>query len=301
MSMMGCYSRVVIVGGRGMLAAAVGRQLAARGVAFVALDRQECDITDDKAVEAMFDRHRPTLLINCAAHAKVDLCEQEPNQADAVNGHAVRVLAEHARRDRTKLVHFSTDFVFDGTSDRPCRPEDPTCPLSAYGRSKLLGENFLRQINPPGWVILRTAWLYGEDGPCFPRTILAAARAGKPLKVVDDQIGSPTYTGDLAGAMLDLIERNGMGLFHAVNRGSVSWFDFTRAILEEFGVKADLSRQSSAEWKQNKPDAAHRPAYSVLDASSLESVLGRPMRPWREALRDYRRAVESSGAPAVRK
>lgn len=287
-----CYSRTVILGARGMLAAAIARQLSARGIAYVALDRQQCDITDAKSVAGMFAAHRPTLMINCAAHAKVDLCEQEPDKADAVNGHAVKLLAGQARRTGTKLVHFSTDFVFDGTAAEPYRPAHPPNPLSAYGRSKLLGEQYLQEADPPRWLILRTAWLYGEDGPCFPRAILAAARAGKPLKVVDDQIGSPTYAGDLAWATLELIDREAHGHLHAVNRGQVSWYDFTRAILEEFNVQADLSPQSSADWKRTKPAAAHRPAYSVLDISTLEAIIGQPMRPWREALRDYRQAVQ---------
>jgi len=277
----------------------VGRQLAARGLAFIALDRQQCDITDAACVAELFATHRPTLLINCAAHAKVDLCEQEPGKADAINGQAVRLLAEQSRLAGTKLVHYSTDFVFDGAATRPYRPEDPTNPLSAYGRSKLLGEQFLQGINPPGWIILRTAWLYGEDGACFPRTILAAARAGKPLKVVDDQIGSPTYAGDLAGATLDLIDRDASGLFHATNQGAASWYEFTRTILQEFNVAADLSPQSSADWKKTRPGAAHRPAYSVLDTFALESTLGRPMRQWQEALRDYRQAAEPAATSCL--
>ncbi|MCC7351792.1 MAG: dTDP-4-dehydrorhamnose reductase [Phycisphaerales bacterium] len=286
------YSRTVIVGGKGMLAAAVARKLSARGIACTSLDRQQCDITDAAAVADLFAARRPTLLINCAAHAKVDLCEQEPEKADAINGHAVGSLAEHAARNGTKLVHFSTDFVFDGSAVQPYRPADPTHPLSAYGRSKLMGERLLQRANPAGWLILRTAWLYGEDGPCFPRTILAAARAGKPLKVVNDQIGSPTYAGDLAAATMELIDRNAGGLFHAVNQGAVSWFEFTRAILEEFHIPADLSPQSSAEWKKSKPAAAHRPAFSVLDSSDLEAAIGHPMRPWRDALHDYHHAIE---------
>ncbi|MCC6423686.1 MAG: dTDP-4-dehydrorhamnose reductase [Phycisphaerales bacterium] len=287
------YSRTVIVGGRGMLATAIARQLSARGTSFVSLDRQQCDITNANAVADLFATHRPTLLINCAAHAKVDLCEQEPEKADAINGHAVGLLAQNAVQIGAKLVHFSTDFVFDGNGVLPYRPTDSTNPLSAYGRSKLLGEQQIQQINPSGWLILRTAWLYGEDGPCFPRTILAAAHAGKPLKVVNDQIGSPTYTADLAAATLELIDRQAAGLFHAVNQGTASWYEFTRAILDEFNLLADLTPQSSAEWKKTKPTAAHRPAYSVLDTSTLDSTLGHPMRPWRQALCDYHQACAS--------
>jgi dTDP-4-dehydrorhamnose reductase len=144
------------------------------------------------------------------------------------------------------------------------------------------------------WLILRTAWLYGPGGPCFPQTMLNVARAGKPLKVVSDQIGSPTFTFDLADATLDLIDRDApSGVWHLINSGSVSWHGFAAAIFDEFGVaNADLSPITSADWKRTRPDSATRPAYSVLDTTPYERLTGRPMRPWREALRDYRRAVE---------
>jgi dTDP-4-dehydrorhamnose reductase len=185
------------------------------------------------------------------------------------------------------LIHYSTDFVFDGSSTRPYRPEDQVKPLSAYGRSKLLGERAIQKINPPGWVIIRTAWLYGPGGPCFPQTMINAARAGKPLKVVDDQIGSPTFTHDLADATLDLLDRGAIGIWHVTNAGSVSWHGFTAAILDEFGLRTDLSKTTSAEWKKLRPNSAIRPAYSVLDVERFHQFVGRPMRDWRAALHAY--------------
>ena len=190
-------------------------------------------------------------------------------------------------------MHYSTDFVFDGSGTRPYRTDDPVNPLSAYGRSKLLGEQAIQKINPPGWIIARTAWLYGPGGPCFPQTMINVAKAGKPLKVVADQIGSPTFTRDLAEATFELLDHNAGGLWHLTNSGSVSWHGFTAAILEEFGLKTDLSTTTSAEWKKLRPTSAHRPAYSVLDVEPFHQTVGRPMRPWREALVDYRQALGS--------
>jgi dTDP-4-dehydrorhamnose reductase len=165
---------------------------------------------------------------------------------------------------------------------------DAPAPLSAYGRSKLLGEQQVQQENSPGWIIARLAWLYGPGGASFPKTILNHARAGKPLKVVSDQVGCPTYTFDVAEAILSLVDKGAAGVFHLVNSGEVSWFGFTQAILEEFEVKTDLQPITAADWAQMRPDSAVRPAYSVLDTSDYVRVTGRSMRPWRDGLKDFR-------------
>jgi dTDP-4-dehydrorhamnose reductase len=286
---------ILITGGGGMLAHALTRALQSRGKTAVAIARADCDIADPAAVARVFEQHRPTLLLNCAAHTKVDLCEQQGELADSINGHAVGILAEQSRRFDTTLVHYSTDFVFDGSLRRPYRPDDTTHPLSAYGSSKLLGEQKLQDNAPQRWLIIRTAWLYGRNGPCFPRTMVNVARQGKPLKVVSDQTGSPTLTDDLAEATLDLLDRGAAGTWHIGNTGQTTWFDFTAAILEEFGLKTDLSATTSAEWFKLRPDSAVRPAYSVLDTDPFARLAGRPMRHWREALRDYRLQVERDG------
>lgn len=278
-----------------MLAHALIRNLVARGHSALAVDRANCDVTRDTDVHRLFEQHKPTLLFNCAAHTKVDLCEDEQEKADAINGHAVGLLAEAARRAGTFLVHFSTDFVFDGRGTRPYRPQDPTNPLSAYGRSKLLGEQKLQENAPDRWLICRTAWLYGRNGPCFPRTIVERGKTDQPLRVVNDQIGSPTYTEDLAAATLDLIDAGQTGLWHLTNTGSVSWFDFAKAALEEFHVKANIAPTTTAEWVKLRPRQAIRPAYSVLDTEPFAKATGRSMRPWREALRDYASAVAAKG------
>jgi dTDP-4-dehydrorhamnose reductase len=276
-------SSILVTGGGGMLATAFRRLLPQAHFA----DKTTLDVTDEKGVRTLFLQMKPTLVINCAAYTKVDRAEQETDRANLVNGHALQTIAEVSRQSDTTLVHFSTDYVFDGTLRRPLRPDDPVGPQSAYGRSKLLGEKLLQQHAPKRWLIIRTAWLYGPGGPCFPQAILNAARAGKPLNVVDDQVGSPTFTYDLAQATLDLIELRAQGIWHIVNDGAVTWHDFAAAILDEFKVEAKLSRTTSAQWRQTRPDSATRPAYSVLNIGPFERLTGHRLRHWREALREY--------------
>ena len=292
---MSIYDRILITGGGGMLANALIRSLRARGLEPAAPSRAALDIGSFADVMQIIEKVNPTLVINCAAHTKVDLCEDEQAQATEINGSAVGVLAAAAKDVGAKLVHYSTDFVFNGDSTRPWREDDPTDPLSAYGRSKLLGEHLLAREGGSGWLLLRTAWLYGPGGPCFPMTMINAARAGKPLKVVDDQIGSPTFTRDLAEATLNLIDAGATGIFHLVNAGQTNWHDFTAAILDEFGLKADLSRTTSAEWKRQRPNSAVRPAFSVLDTSKYAQATGKQMRGWREGLAAYRQALDEPG------
>jgi dTDP-4-dehydrorhamnose reductase len=293
---MSIYQSIVITGGKGMLAQAIEKTLRERNLTCNAVGREVCDITSESDVRRLFADRKPTLLVNCAAHTKVDLCEDEREKANAINGRAVRTLSSLARENGCFLVHYSTDFVFDGSGRRPCHPDDPVNPLSAYGRSKLLGERKLQENAPAQWLILRTAWLYGRGGPNFPRTIVERARQGQPLKVVNDQIGSPTHTIDLAQATLDLLDRQLTGIWHLTNSGSTSWYDFARAALEEFDLAAaSLAPLTTAEWLAIRPKQAHRPSYSVLDVEPFARATGRPMRPWREGLRDFRRAVAQAG------
>lgn len=291
---MSLYDSILIAGGNGMLAAAIKETLAARGHRFAAVDVATHDLTKEADVARAFDEHRPTLVINCAAYTNVDKCEEETAAATAVNGTLVGHLAKACRRANAALVHYSTDYVFDGKTGRPWRADDPTEPLSAYGKSKLLGEQLLREHAPARWVIARTQWLYGPTGKNFVETILAAARAGKPLKVVDDQVGSPTYTSHLAEATLAVLDKGGQGVWHLSNAGQTSWFGFTQQIVKEFSViPTSLDPSTSAEWKQARPQAAHRPAWSVFDLSPYEKLTGKPMPSWQEGLAAYAARVRA--------
>jgi dTDP-4-dehydrorhamnose reductase len=288
------YDSILITGGGGMLARALADGLRSRGLSPKVLSRQECDVANPVAVASFF-ASPPTLFLNCAAHTKVDLCESESEKADAVNGRAVGTIADLCRRHGTFLVHVSTDFVFDGSATRPYQPDDPVNPLSAYGRSKLLGERLLRESALSDWLLVRTAWVYGRGGANFPRTMVTAARAGKPLAVVNDQIGSPTYTVDLADAILELLDAGSRGIYHVTNSGQTTWHEFAVATLADFGIAAPVALLSSAQWQQMRPASAIRPAYSVLNTDKFIAAAGRPMRHWREALKDFAAAVQQDG------
>jgi dTDP-4-dehydrorhamnose reductase len=234
-------------------------------------------------------------VLNCAAHTKVDLCEQEPEKAEAINGQVVGQLADLCEGHGALLVTISTDFVFDGKGTRPYRVDEPIGPLSEYGRSKALGEQLLPRSGLADWLLIRTAWVYGRGGANFPRTMVTAARAGKPLAVIDDQIGAPTYAADLAEAILAMLDAKARGIFHFTNSGQASWRDFAIAALAEFGLTNPVAPLSSEAWQKMKPTSAIRPAYSVLDLSEYTAATGRTPRAWQDALKDFASAVNREG------
>jgi len=286
------YKSVIITGGGGMLAHDLNHLLRQRGVSPVLATRADCDISDRDSIARFIAPRHPTLILNCAAHTAVDLCEDEPERANAINGEGAGYLAELCKRQRAKLVHFSTDFVFDGQNDRPYRPDDIPNPLSAYGKSKLLGEERIKQVAPPSWLIIRTAWLFGRHGNCFPQVIVSRARAGHALRVVDDQIGCPTYSVDLGKAVLELLDHGANGIWHLTNSSPVSWFEFAKTIVAEFKIGAEVMPISTAQWISIRPKQARRPCYSVLDTALFGKLTGRSMRNWRDCLRDYRTECE---------
>lgn len=286
------YKSVLITGSGGMLASALRRVLEQRGVTPHAYDRVGCDICNVRDVREVFDRVQPTLVLNCAAYTKVDLAEQEPTLASRINGTGPDVLARVCQAQGATLVHYSTDYVFDGTLRRPLRPDDPVGPQSEYGKSKLMGEQAIGRSSGLHYLILRTAWLYGSKGPNFVKTMVNLAKAGKPLRVIDDQIGSPTYTLDLAAATLELLDGDARGIWHLSNAGETTWFDFARAIFDEWELSPELTATTSAAWKAAYPRSATRPAYSVLDVTPFEQTTGHSMRHWRAALRAYKDEVD---------
>lgn len=277
---------ILVTGGGGMLATAFKRLLPQAQF----FPRAALDIADEARVKEVVSAIRPKLLINCAAYTKVDLAEQEKDKASAINGEAPGYVARACTEDTT-IVHFSTDYVFDGTIRRPLQYDDPVGPQSVYGLTKLWGEWQLRDHAPDRYLIIRTAWLYGPGGPNFPQAILNAARAGKPLTVIDDQIGCPTFTYDLAQATLELIEKGARGIWHVVNDGETNWHDFAEAVLEEFHINAPVARTSSEEWKKSRPNSAIRPSYSVLDLAPFERLTGHRPPHWRDALARYAKLV----------
>lgn len=282
--------RVLITGARGLLGTPTTALFAAaKGVEVSALGHHGLDITDETAVRQHVDAFSPDLVINCAAFTKVDACEEESELADRVNGHGAGIVAAAAAAHGARLIHISTDYVFDGQATRPYREDHPTGDpraLCAYGRSKLLGEQRVA-ANHSSAIIVRTAWVYGEDGPCFPRTILRLAGERPLLRVVSDQTGSPTYAQDLAGALFELAHTDVRGVFHVTNAEQCTWFEFAREIVRQAGLSTPVEPISTEDY----PLPARRPKYSVLDNGQYVTTVGRPLRPWREALGAYIKRV----------
>jgi dTDP-4-dehydrorhamnose reductase len=252
------------------------------------LTRAEIDLGHPNSIASALHALRPDVVVNCAAYNFVDKAESEPDAAFRVNAWGVRELAKVCETLGAQIVHFSTDYVFglDTARATPLTETDPPGPVSAYGLSKLTGE-YLVQSLTPRHLIIRTCGLYGVwgsggKGTNFVETMLRLAGQGKPLRVVNDQRCTPTFTADLADATVALIARGATGLFHATNSGSMTWYEFAAAIFRSAGVTADLTPISSAEFGA----AAKRPAYSVLACERL-SDFGMTLRPWPDALTAY--------------
>lgn len=270
--------RVVLTGAGGMLARAVRGALEGGGHAVLALDRCTLDVTDRAAVERTLGDLRPGAVVQCAAYTAVDAGEREEARAVAVNAEGAAHVAVACRRYGARFVYPSTDYVFDGSAARPYPPDARPAPLNAYGRSKLVGEAAAREAGD--FLILRSSWLYGAGGRNFVATVLAAARMGKPLRIVDDQRGSPTWTVHLASALVALLERDTpAGIYHVANRGETTWYGLACEAVRLTGVEAELIPVRT----EDVPRPARRPRYSVLDCSATDAVIG-PLPHWREAL-----------------
>ncbi len=285
--------RLLVTGADGMLGWEIQR--AARRV-IAGVDwrvaghtRGSLDVTDPESTRHALGLISPAVLINCAAYTDVDGCESNEIEALRVNGEAPGRLAQLCREAGVLLVHFSTDYVFDGTATHPYTEDDPVRPLSAYGRSKLAGEEAIRASGAPH-LILRTQWLYGSHGKNFVDTILLRAAAGEKLRVVNDQHGAPTYARELASAALTAIAKKLRGTYHAVNGGAGTWYDVACAALS----LADMDPETVTPVPtEEMPRPARRPAWGVLDATRLERA-GVRLSPWREALETYIRKDRSA-------
>jgi dTDP-4-dehydrorhamnose reductase len=269
---------ILVVGANGML----GRDMmaligdTARGV-----DIDEIDITSLESTERIIRTLKPEAVINCAAYTDVDGCETNVETAMQVNGEGVAHLAMATREIGARLVHVSTDYVFDGSKGSPYVEDDAPCPLGVYGESKLAGE--LNAGFNPDHLIVRTQWLYGLHGTNFVETMLRLAVEKDEIAVVDDQVGSPTWTVDLAHAILALMKSGHRGVYHAANADFCSWNEFAQAIFEEAGLSVKVHGMTTDEL--NRP--ARRPLCSTLDCSKLEQDAGFRPRPWHSALKTY--------------
>jgi len=251
------------------------------------LDLPELDITDSYAVKYLALTHPPDLIINAAAYTDVDGCETNSAQAFAVNGLGPRNLAVVCNELNIPLVHISTDYVFDGTGDTPYKEWDKPDPQSVYGKSKLLGEQYVRELINKHYII-RTSWLYGDNGKNFVATMLRLAQERDEIGVVNDQAGSPTYTADLAEAISVLIKEPAYGIYHITNSGTCSWYEFTLEIFKQAGIEGVKVNPITTK-EINRP--APRPAYSVMDNYIWRLQGKQPLRHYQEALADYLKSV----------
>jgi dTDP-4-dehydrorhamnose reductase len=289
----------LVVGAGGQLGSDLLLQLGSRtGDTVVGLTRAELDVTDPAAVAAVIDQHRPDVVLNAAAYTAVDAAESDEAGAVAGNVTGPHNLAVASARAGARLVHVSTDYVFAGDGTEPYDEDAPTAPRSAYGRTKLAGEQAVLREAPDAYVV-RTAWVYGASGANFVKTMVRLERDKPELSVVDDQIGSPTWSHDLAAGLVELaISGAAPGIYHCTNAGQTSWFGFTRAIFEELG--ADPGRvlpTTTAAF----PRPAPRPAYSVLGDRRWRAAGLTPLPDWREALQAAFAAAgpQFRGSPAV--
>lgn len=272
--------RILLFGGYGMLGTDLRAEFERRGWEVVAPTLEEVDITDPIQVAGCADSGADWV-VNAAAYTAVDRAESEPDEALKVNGLAVGYLGQMAAMAGSKFLHISTDFVFDGGKAEPYEEDDPTNPLGEYGRSKLLGEE---QALAHSGVVVRTAWLFGPNGGSFPKTMLRVAREGKPLRVVADQTGCPTYTADLARVIADLIEKDAYpGIYHAVGADAMTWHEFAVRTLRTAGIEYEVTPIPTIDY----PTPARRPAYSVLSTKKVEALGISKMRPIDEALAEF--------------
>jgi len=274
--------KILLLGHKGMLGSDLLLRLR-RKHEVIGLDKEEIDITSLPACEEAVQENEPDIVINAAAYTNVDGCENAQRECFAVNAEAVMNIAGSCRKKNIRIVHFSTDYVFDGSGSEPYKEDDSCNPLNVYGTSKLAGENYLRELSD-NYILIRTAWLYGKNGKNFVRTILDKAATTDKLEVVDDQIGSPTYTRDLAVAVDLLLERNIKGIFHITNRGNCSWVQFACKILQAGGITGVQVLPIKTDQLMRP---ARRPCYSVLSMQKFIAATGKTMQPWQLALQDY--------------
>ena len=277
--------RILVTGAGGQLGSAVSKM--AKSFEIISLDAHALDITNSHEIEERFDEVAPDVVLNAAAYTAVDRAESDTDRAMQVNGHAVQLLAAACRRHGAKLVHVSTDFIFDGTASSPIATSETPSPKSVYGHTKLAGELACNEeLDANQALIVRTAWVYAAGHPNFVTTMLGLMNSRDQVRIVADQIGTPTWAVTLAGTTLDLISKGAFGVFHVTDSGVASWFDFAVAIYE-LGRENGLIRNdveivpilSSA-----YATAAERPKYSVLDKSSTYELLGQATPHWRTSL-----------------
>jgi dTDP-4-dehydrorhamnose reductase len=279
--------RVLVLGNAGQLGQELMKEFASRGYVVTGLDRGEIDIANRFQVEECISAIDPRVVVNAAAYNQVDVAEREPHPAFAVNALAVKNIALACRQVEARLVHYSTDYVFDGAAGRPYTEDDRPHPLGVYGVSKLAGEMFAQAyLEDP--LIIRTSGVFGPGGlhtarGNFVELMLRLAASGRPIRVVEDHVASPTYAPWLASRTVDLVEKNLTGLFHIGGGAPISWFEFARLIFQAAGLSPELRPTNEREYRTE----ARRPRYSALSNAKMEAAGLAPMPPLTAALQDY--------------
>lgn len=248
---------------------------------FVFLDRPELPINDKIAVEKTFSEHQPAYLINCAAYTAVDKAEIEKELTYDINGTAVGILASASKQHGTKLIHISTDYVFNGNASTPLKETDEIEPINIYGASKLMGERLAFENNP-GSVVIRTSWVYSCYGRNFVKTMIRLMNEKESIGVVNDQIGSPTYAADLAEAIMQIIGSGKWqpGIYNYSNEGAISWFDFANEIKRLIQSECKINALTTEQF----PTPAKRPKYAVLDKAKIQQTFSIKLKDWKESL-----------------
>lgn len=274
--------KVFVTGASGQLGYDVCLELERRGIAHKGVSSKELDIRDGAAVQHMLEEYNPDVVVHCAAYTKVDRAEDEPELCTAINAEGTRNIAEVCAQIRAKLLYISTDYVFPGTGERFYEPDDPTGPLSVYGRTKLEGEMAVKELLKR-YYIVRISWVFGLNGNNFVKTMLRLSETNDTVRVVADQVGSPTYTADLAPLLCDMIETEKYGTYHATNEGVCSWADFAEEIFRQGGKETKVEHISTAEY----PTRAVRPLNSRMSKEKLIQQGFNPLPDWREAVKNY--------------
>jgi dTDP-4-dehydrorhamnose reductase len=274
--------KVVVTGAAGQLGQDVLLELERKNHQAFGVDRQQLDITKEEDVLAFISKVKPDVILHCAAYTNVDAAEENENAAYQVNAAGTENLAKAAKLNGSKVMYISTDYVFDGTANEPYEVDEPTQPLGAYGRTKLAGEQLL-QKHLDEFFIVRTAWVFGVYGNNFVKTMIRLGKERGEVGVVHDQVGSPTYTVDLAKFMVELMETDKYGIYHATNSGVCSWYEFAVEIFKQANMNVTVNPLTSDQF----PRPAARPKYSVLSKKMIEQQGLKPLRDWKEALAAY--------------
>lgn len=273
--------KIFVTGVKGQLGHDVVNELEKRGHKAIGVDIEEMDITDSRSVTSVITDAAPDAVIHCAAYTAVDAAEDNEDLCRRVNADGTKNIVNVCRDLNCKLMYISTDYVFNGQGTRPWEPDDEREPLNVYGQTKYEGELAVETLEK--YFIVRIAWVFGVNGKNFIKTMLNLGKTRDSLTVVDDQIGSPTYTFDLARLLVDMIETDKYGRYHATNEGLCSWYEFACEILKQAGIRIPVSPVASSQY----PAKAKRPMNSRMDKSKLREMGFEPMPPWQDALHRY--------------